>query len=268
MPENPLVFPSGNFSLFGIIHEPDGKRLDQGFVFCHPFAEEKLWAHRVYVNFARILAAKGYTVLRFDYMGHGDSTGAFSQSDLGTRLRDIESAVGCLQARHPHLEHITLLGLRFGATLAALSGERLANIGRLILWEPILVGAKYMKEMMRINITTQSAVYKEIRYNTEALVEQMKSGELISIDGYQMGYPLFNQFSQIDLTNQDLNFKNPVLVLQINRKEGQGTNRYQAFAECTLAPVVETQFWREIREYYATAGNLFSNTLQWIEHHA
>ena len=45
------------------------------FVFCHPLTEEKLWTHRVFVTFARELAAAGHTVLRFDYRGNGDSDG-------------------------------------------------------------------------------------------------------------------------------------------------------------------------------------------------
>ena len=46
-----------------------------GIVFCHPFGEEKLWTHRVFVTFARRLAAAGHAVLRFDHRANGEQMG-------------------------------------------------------------------------------------------------------------------------------------------------------------------------------------------------
>ena len=83
MKEKPFIFPNGSYNLFGILHEPEIESNGEGFVFCSPFAEEKLWAHRVFVNFARELARLGYTVLRFDYMGHGDSEGPGTSGAAG-----------------------------------------------------------------------------------------------------------------------------------------------------------------------------------------
>jgi len=52
MTETPFFFPNGNYQLFGVLHEAEAPSKNEGFVFCAPFAEEKLWAHRVFVNFA------------------------------------------------------------------------------------------------------------------------------------------------------------------------------------------------------------------------
>ena len=54
--ETPFFFPSGKHSLFGILHQPAAATCLPAFVFCHPFGEEKLWTHRVFVSFARRLA--------------------------------------------------------------------------------------------------------------------------------------------------------------------------------------------------------------------
>jgi pimeloyl-ACP methyl ester carboxylesterase len=94
---------------------------------------------------------------------------------------------------------IGLLGLRFGATLAALAAERSPKVGKLVLWEPIVDGAKYMQEMLRINLTTQSAVYKEIRHNREALVRMMRDGATVNIDGYELAYPCYEQATAVNL---------------------------------------------------------------------
>ena len=70
MIETPFFFNNKDIQLFGVIHEPAQPVKNLAWVLCHPFAEEKLWSHRVYVNLARTLAKSGYTVLRFDYRGY------------------------------------------------------------------------------------------------------------------------------------------------------------------------------------------------------
>ena len=266
--ETPFFFDSDGYRLFGILHEPVGKMIDQGFVFCHPFAEEKLWAHRVFVNFARRLASSGYYVLRFDYMGHGDSEGRFSDTDLNTRLSNIYSAIQWLQSNRSIEAGVGLLGLRFGATLAALTAEKLGVIKQLILWEPVISGAKHMKEMLRINITTQSVVYKEIRKNTQALIEQMKHGECVNIDGYDLCLQLYQQAITIDLLKAPKRFEGKVLVVQLNRREGQGIDRLSPlsnlYSEGEIIEAVEDPFWKEIKRYYAKAPNLYDVTESWL----
>ena len=81
MKETPFFFEGDTGSLFGLLHEPDpATPAREAFVFCHPFGEEKLWTHRTYVSMARRLAERGHPVLRFDFLGNGDSDGAFADS--------------------------------------------------------------------------------------------------------------------------------------------------------------------------------------------
>ena len=130
MKETPFFFPNDPYNLFGILHEPEVEPNGEGFVFCHPFGEEKLWSHRVFVNFARKLAQIGYTVLRFDYMGHGDSDGNFSDATIETRISDIVAAVCWLKDNNSNVNSVSLLGLRLGATLASLTCEQFEGISK------------------------------------------------------------------------------------------------------------------------------------------
>ena len=123
MIETPFFFPNADYQLFGVLHEPENQTQRTGFVFCSPFAEEKLWTHRVFVSFAREMAHRGYFVLRFDYMGHGDSEGDFEDSTIESRLSDIKCAVRTLKEKTKNGATVGLLGLRLGATLAALVAE-------------------------------------------------------------------------------------------------------------------------------------------------
>lgn len=268
MKETPFFFPNGSYKLFGVLHEPEKESNGCGFVFCHPFAEEKLWTHRVFVNFARELADLGYTVLRFDYMGHGDSEGIFSDSSIETRLSDIKCAILYLKEKMGFSCKIGLLGLRLGATLAALAAEEIEGIKNLILWDPIINGETYMRQMLRINISTQSAVYREVRYNTEALIQMMKKGGTVNVDGYEISWPLYEQTINIDMLDGDKKFLGSTILVQISKKEGKYNKNLEKlrtlYSNCEITLAVEEPFWKEIRRYYFKAENLFNVTLKWL----
>jgi uncharacterized protein len=266
--ETPLFFENGAYRLFGIVHEPVGTPSKAAWVFCHPFAEEKLWAQRVYVSFARLLAARGAWVMRFDAMGNGDSEGQFSTASVDTMLSDIGCALRQLEQLSGIQERIGLLGLRFGATLAALAAERSPKVGKLVLWEPIVDSGKYMQELLRINLTTQSAVYKEIRHNREALVRMMREGATVNIDGYELAYLCYEQASAINLKEGRKGFSGPCLIVQVG-KDGQPIHPdlkalQETYPGGDLKSAVEEPFWKEIKRWYRTAPNLFETTLAWM----
>ena len=269
MIETPFFFQNGSYNLFGILHEPENNTRDAGFVFCAPFAEEKLWTHRVFVNFARELANRGYSVLRFDFMGHGDSDGNFEDSTIETRLSDIKCALQTLKEKVPLIKETSILGLRFGATLALITAENVPDIRKLILWDPIIDGSRYMQEILRINLTTQTAIYKEIRNTREDMVQMMKEGQTVNIDGYELSYDLFQQASNLNLLNGEVNFPGDCLLVQISRKEQNFKKDLEKlrelYSECDLILSIEEPFWKEIKLYYSKAKNLFHDTLEWLD---
>lgn len=269
MTETPFFFGPARESLFGILHQPE-QPAGSAVVLCHPFAEEKLWAHRVFVTFARRLAARGVAVLRFDYMGNGDSGGSFSASSLATACADVKCAAGEVQ-RRTGADGVTLVGLRMGATIASLVAEDLAAVRRLVLWSPIVDGGRYMQELLRINLTTQMAVYKEVRYDREALAAQMQGGATVNVDGYEMAHPMFSEVSAVKLAQSRKQFQGPSLVVQIDRAPGRPSPELKQVADAytngTFAFAQEEPFWKEIARFYDIAPNLFDVTLDWLESH-
>lgn len=269
--ETPFYFPNGSYRLFGVLHEAKGMLRKEGFVFCAPFAEEKLWAHRVMLNFARQLAERGYSVLRFDYMGNGDSEGNFEESSLESMLSDTQCAIRTLRQKAGDLERVNLLGLRLGATIAVIIEEKQQDSPKLILWEPIMNGASYMREMLRINLSTQTAVYKKILHNTDDLVQMMQNGKTVNVDGYEMAWPLYEQIAYIDLIGRSNNSPCHVLIVQISRREGSvspALGKLNAkYSNSRVAVSVEEPFWKEIRHYYSKANNLYQITTDWLKGH-
>ena len=97
--EIPFFFDNKGSKLFGFIHKP-GNNTNKAIVFCHSFAEEKLWSHRVYVSLARKLVEQGYIVMRYDYRGYGDSDGDFKNCSIESYYDDISCAVSYLKSKY------------------------------------------------------------------------------------------------------------------------------------------------------------------------
>lgn len=265
--ETPLFFPASDESLFGVVHVPERPAAVAPWVFCHPFGEEKLWSHRAMVSFARRLAARGHHVFRFDYYGNGDSSGEFEESSLTTARRDLETAIAWIRDRTGSAS-VSLLGLRLGATIAAVAAESLP-VDRLVLWAPILDGGRYVQEMLRANLATQLAVHKEIRQDREQLVAHMKSGGSVSVDGYLMSQWMFEDLSATRLTAEPKHHAGPCLVLQVDRPQAPAAPALEALAasypQGTFGLVREEQFWKEIAQFYQVATNLTDETLRWLD---
>jgi exosortase A-associated hydrolase 2 len=270
MHEEPFFFPAPANRLFGVFHAAEGAaRLP--YVFCHPFGEEKLWTHRVFVTFARELARRGHPVLRFDYRGNGDSSGDFSASSMSTALDDVATAVDTVKARTGAVS-VGLLGLRLGASIAALVGESRADVARLVLWAPIVDGTRYARDLLRINMTTQMAVYREVRQDSAALVEAMKQGQTANVDGYEVGFAMYDELSRVSLKGEPSSFAPPTLVVQLDRPaqappQPELTALAARYPAGTLVQAQEEPFWKEIERFYDTAPNLFTATLDWMDRH-
>jgi alpha/beta superfamily hydrolase len=278
--ETPFYFLRGDTRLFGMLHAPASPGpVRTAYVMSHPFGEEKLWSHRVFVVFARALAARGIPVLRFDYSGAGDSEGDTAAVSVDAYLEDLGAAVDALTARVPGVMRVGLIGLRLGATLAAQFAERarltqkfpLVHGAPLALWDPILDGESYIQELLRINLSTQLAVYGKVQESREVLVERIRAGGIANVEGYEIGLPLFESASRKELLpSEGLRHAGGTLVVQIATTEkAKAREDQQRLAElstdASFQRAIEQPFWREIKAFCARAENLQNQTLQWME---
>ncbi len=283
--EESFFYNNNNYKLFGSLHQPNIVRtgysepprhlnISTGIVLCAPFAEEKLWSHRVFVSFARLLVRKGYTILRFDYMGHGDSEGNFEDSSIKTRHSDIAQSVEILKTK-AKVHQIGLVGLRLGATLAAISAEEIENLDFLVLWEPVVKVEDYLQQCLRSNLATQMAIYKKILRNRKQITQDLLKGKSANIDGYLISREFYKQASSIDLIRHDMLFSKPVQIVQISKNDNLPIKsdlkelyekKYKHINhQSELSMVVEEPFWYETKTYYQEANNLFQKTFSWFD---
>lgn len=131
-------------ALLGMYHGVAG-HATTGMLLCPPLGQALLRTHRIYRQLATALAARGICALRFDYRGSGDSAGDTLELDWQHCLADIRSAAAELRVRSGCA---TVIG--FGAQLGgslALAAAPAAGFGQLILWDPVLDGARHVAQL-------------------------------------------------------------------------------------------------------------------------
>jgi uncharacterized protein len=140
---NPFFFGNSARQLFGAYESPTEPPRSDGVVLCSPFGEEYLLAHSAYRLLARQLSHAGSHTLRFDYFGTGDSAGEFEDADQNQWLSDIGTAINELRDVG-QVSRISLVGLRYGAALAAMAAKKHGGVDRLVLWDPVIDGPEYL----------------------------------------------------------------------------------------------------------------------------
>jgi len=141
----PIYF-GPNATLYGVYHPAHQRADSQGAVLlCSPLYLEGISAHWAFRQLALKLSSNGFDVLRFDYFATGDSFGNDDEGGVEQWCFDINAAARMLIQSSGH-ESISIVGLRFGATLASLAN--VANVAQLILWQPVFSGEKYVKSLL------------------------------------------------------------------------------------------------------------------------
>lgn len=266
MTESAYFLPLGEERLFAFLHRPESA-IRGGAVLCAPLAEEKLWSHRVFVSFARELAARGFAVLRFDFRGEGDSDRGFEASDLETRLEDTAAAIDELK-RQTGLPQVTLVGLRLGAAIAAAVAAKRDDVDRLVLWDPVVDGADYMQSVLRTNLMAQMAIHRKVVEDRDALVARLQRGETVNVEGYELSLALFEQVSALKLAEPLTARPLPCQIVSITAKQAPPRAELSLLSaqvpSASLATVAEEPFWREIRAFYRRAPRLFDASFDWL----
>jgi pimeloyl-ACP methyl ester carboxylesterase len=149
---NPYFFGTSTHRLFGVYSaaRAQGASLSpRAAVLCNPWGPEYQYAHRSMRFLANELCDAGWHVLRFDYYGTGDSAGEAREVSLSDWAEDVGAAVDELRDSSGSAQ-IALVGLRLGGTLAAqVAHARPSDIPQLVLWEPILSGRAYLRDLRR-----------------------------------------------------------------------------------------------------------------------
>ena len=260
--------PTGK--IFTAIHSPKNGQKKCIIVLLNPIFEERSRSHRYLYNWSRYLAYHGYMVIRFDYIGQGDSDGDSDKLTLKGQLDTLAFVIEYVKKHLPSYK-IGIHGLRWGASVAKLFTIQ-NPVDHLVLWEPILDGRDYLMKALRMNLATQLIIYKRVVEDRKALVGKLEAGQAVNIDGYHLSPDLWKQSDMIDLKESICNmptllYKFGLSKSKIECKSGEMVEDKSSQQNMTLVESVVDQFYLEIKTYTNYNEELFNSTLHWIENY-
>jgi alpha-beta hydrolase superfamily lysophospholipase len=153
----------------------------------------------IYANTAEELCRNGFTVLRFDFAGSGESNGKFVDMTLTSEAEDLKSAIKFM--RSGGCTKIGLIGNSFGGTVSILGWSK--EIGAMVLWNPKTRKGGF------------SSLYRADK-NWRIKLESKGYFELYAENTkrfYRVGKPLINELDSIDIFSEAEKIKAPTLIL-------------------------------------------------------
>jgi pimeloyl-ACP methyl ester carboxylesterase len=107
-------------------------------VICHGFVGNRIGVDRLFVKTARELAAEGNIVVRFDYIGCGESSGDYGREDVDSLIAQTRAVLDYgLSIGDIDPTKVTLLGHSLGGAIAILTAVRDRRVKNLVLWSSV-----------------------------------------------------------------------------------------------------------------------------------
>jgi len=193
--------------------------------------EEYIRSHRAFVQLARHLSDVGFPVLRFDFSGCGDSWGEATDAGLSRWVEDARLASE--EARKlSGCSRVQLIGLRLGASVAALAARGRADVDRVALWAPVADGGRYVVELER----TQSE-FLRFAYLTVGMTGRTPGARATEILGFPFPDGLRAELQELSLFSQTDPGSSRILVF--DPQAGPGAEELAARLRADGATVME-----------------------------
>lgn len=201
--------------VFTVAYLPAGS-VQMGVVICCSLLVEQLTNYRHEVLLARALASRGFAVQRFHYRGTGHSEGEEAEISLDTMAADALGAAAWLQSR-TGAQQLAFMGTRWGALVAAMVAREHPG-GPLVLWDPIVDGGRYFRELIRGRLVREM---KDPRAAAGAgsWKDELDQKGRIDILGYPLHRSLYDSGRTVRLDRFLAERTAPALLVQLGRRD-------------------------------------------------
>jgi dienelactone hydrolase len=150
----PVWFGPEEAPIFGLVNAKK-RAVRSAVVLCYPLGREHLSAYPTFSRLAAHIADLGLLALRFDYRSTGDS---FDRTETGCPssqlLEDVGHAIDFV--RSLGAVHISIVGMRMGALLAALAGT-VEPVDNVVMWDPCTSGRSFIRAQRVLSLGVPSS---------------------------------------------------------------------------------------------------------------
>jgi dipeptidyl aminopeptidase/acylaminoacyl peptidase len=204
--ETPVTFASDGFQLIGMLHTPDcAPNPAPAVLFLHGFTGTKVEPHRIFVKTAREFVKRGFTALRFDFRGSGDSGGECEDATLSGEIADTKVALDFL-TKQPGIDpdRISIVAMSMGAAVACHVVPREPRIKSLVLWSAAGDGATIIQKMAS---------------ETPAAVGQLITSGHADYQGWRVSMKFVQEFQSMRPVDELAKATCPVLLIHGEKDE-------------------------------------------------
>jgi len=224
-----VCFNNRGETVFGYAHLPADSTPAPALILCHGFTGACHEGSRLFVDLANEAAAHGFYVLRFDFIGSGNSDADFAyHTHLSGWLSDLLAAVTFVQ-NQPEADpgRIGVLGISFGGGTVLIAGvdERIKAVAA---WAPVVNGEEVFRGIL-----------------TDEKWDALEQGTVNRIDHEYAGacFSVTDQFVEdiraIDIAGNVCKYQNTALMLaQGSCDDVINPERTKELAEILSLPVV------------------------------
>jgi uncharacterized protein len=222
-------------------------------LFCHGFAGSHLGPAYLFVKISRALAVAGYSSLRFDFRGAGESEGLFRNMDTASMMEDLFSVTESLRQLHAP-SRLVLLGHSFGGMVAARCAGQCDADG-LILLSPVGDPEGIAKRREALVAAGPNA-----DGNYENGPHEMSLSFLKHLKGYDPVEELCTSF------------KGPMLLMQGDADPSISTAESYRYVEQGRKASLDVEYHlleHTDHNYYKVSdvNNVISTTVSWVKEH-
>jgi pimeloyl-ACP methyl ester carboxylesterase len=162
--EVPTFFGPSDSPLFGVVHLPVDNQIRGGVLICGSLGKEGMDSVRLQRVLADDLARRGFGVLRFDYLGLGDSAYAQVRDDaVANWVASVGHALDYL--RLIGAESATAIGIRAGCLILNEYLAQSHTVNRVVYLDPYGTGRRYLREhttLFRVSVGEDAATPGEV----------------------------------------------------------------------------------------------------------
>jgi hypothetical protein len=201
-----IGYSAGAEPVYVVLHLP--RRPVGAVVVCGSIGWESAKNYRREVLLGRRLAARGLATVRFHYRGLGESGGSFEQATLASMIEDAHQARALL-GRRTGFARPGLVGIRTGALVAAALADGLGPVP-VALWDPVVSGADYLRELTQIR-----RIWQVTHGVTDVDGDDGRAGAALGVLGYRLSGALVAGLREARLGPWAEKSPSPVLSLHV-----------------------------------------------------